>query len=194
MLIEHLDFEQAYFKRVLDLATNPQVYATLFENIGVKIANKAGTKLLNWVGPTPIDILGDKIAFPRLEAPNADLIKKLYSTSLAPEERLVSLPTRGLFAETKLGHCNVAEEIDETSYWKWEEHLLPVIAPEIVPIEVVRPEINPPKTDLQATLHDLIEGAVKTAQAASKVCHLKHFSSLIQVLAGFGYSEEAADS
>ncbi|KAI4214322.1 MAG: hypothetical protein LQ351_003075 [Letrouitia transgressa] len=212
LLIEHLNFEQAYYKRVLDLATNPQVYATFFENIDVADSDARSSKLLSHVDPTPIDILGDKIAFPRLDNPNAAAIKTLYNKTLAPEERLISLPTRGLFAEAKLGHCNVTEEIDETRFWKWEEHPLPVVAPDIAPVEVATPENKPPNTDptpfptpiiniqtpqalpdptgaaaalkalttpdvfrdmsgvkdVQAMLHDLTEGAVKMAQAASK--------------------------
>ncbi|KAL9612051.1 MAG: hypothetical protein Q9167_003343 [Letrouitia subvulpina] len=176
LLIEHLNFEQAYYKRVLDLATNPQVYATFFESIDVVDPNAQSSKLLSHVDPTPIDILG------------------------------------AFFAEAKLGHCNVAEEIDETRFWKWEEHPLPVVAPDIAPVEVATPENKPPNTDptsfptpiiniqtpqalpdptgaaaalkalttpdvfrdmsgvkeVQAMLHDLTEGAVKMAQAASK--------------------------
>ena len=44
----------------------------------------------------------------------------------AKSERLNSMATRGVFAEGKLGHCNVSEEIDNTRFWKWEEHPIPI--------------------------------------------------------------------
>lgn len=58
----------------------------------------------------------------------------------AKTEKLISLPTRGIFAEGKLGHCNISEEIDETRFWKWEEHPIPIQAPDINPINAVTPQ------------------------------------------------------
>ena len=58
----------------------------------------------------------------------------------AKSERLITLPTRGVFAEGKLGHCNVSEEIDNTRFWKWEEHLIPFEAPGINPVEPIQPQ------------------------------------------------------
>jgi hypothetical protein len=49
-------------------------------------------------------------------------------------ERLISMPTRGVFAEGKLGHCNISEEIDNTRFWKWDEHPIPIQAPDINPV------------------------------------------------------------
>ena len=64
----------------------------------------------------------------------------MYSRFPKGEQRLLSLPARGLFAEAKLGHCNLAEEIDDTRFWRWDEHPLPNTAPEISPVQVVLPE------------------------------------------------------
>ncbi|WP_200379229.1 hypothetical protein [Rubrivivax gelatinosus] len=57
----------------------------------------------------------------------------------AVSERLLSMSTRGVFAEGKLGHCNVSEEIDNTRFWKWDEHPLPIEAPEIAAVQPVQP-------------------------------------------------------
>jgi hypothetical protein len=55
-------------------------------------------------------------------------------------ERLITLPTRGVFAEGKLGHCNISEEIDNTRFWKWEEHPIPIEAPGINPVTPIQPQ------------------------------------------------------
>jgi len=44
--------------------------------------------------------------------------------------RIVPVPTRGLFAETKLSHCSACEEVDPTRYWDWRESPCPP-APQI---------------------------------------------------------------
>lgn len=58
----------------------------------------------------------------------------------AKSERLITMPTRGVFAEGKLGHCNVSEEIDNTRFWKWEEHPIPIEAPGISPVTPITPQ------------------------------------------------------
>lgn len=55
-------------------------------------------------------------------------------------ERLNTIPTRGVFAEGKLGHCNVSEEIDNTRFWKWAEHPIPIEAPGINPVTPIQPQ------------------------------------------------------
>jgi hypothetical protein len=37
----------------------------------------------------------------------------------------ISVPTKGVFAEAVMGACNSCERIDDTRYWKWEEHPIP---------------------------------------------------------------------
>ncbi|MBL7703413.1 MAG: hypothetical protein JNM14_14275, partial [Ferruginibacter sp.] len=59
----------------------------------------------------------------------------------AKTEKLISFPTKGIFAEGKLGHCNISEEIDETRFWKWEEHPIPINAPDINPVTAVTPQL-----------------------------------------------------
>jgi len=49
----------------------------------------------------------------------------------APMEGIVSLPTRGLFAEAQLGDCNACEVRDVTRFWNWQESPIPESAPAI---------------------------------------------------------------
>lgn len=72
------------------------------------------------------------------DAERATALERIALAS-GKSERLVSLPTRGVFAEGKLGHCNLSEEIDNTRFWKWEEHPIPFEAPGINPVTPVEP-------------------------------------------------------
>ena len=46
---------------------------------------------------------------------STEVLERLPLAS-AKSERLITLPTRGVFAEGKFGHCNVSEEIDNTRF------------------------------------------------------------------------------
>jgi hypothetical protein len=49
-------------------------------------------------------------------------LKNSFSTDpLSAETSIVFLPTRGLFAEAMLGHCNACEKRDVTRMWDWTE-------------------------------------------------------------------------
>lgn len=45
------------------------------------------------------------------------------TTPIAPFR--ISVPTKGVFAEAVMGACNSCEKIDDTRFWKWEEHPIP---------------------------------------------------------------------
>jgi hypothetical protein len=51
-----------------------------------------------------------------------DLYKPLPGTKEEPKPFRISVPTKGLFAEAVAGACNSCEKIDDTRFWKWEEH------------------------------------------------------------------------
>lgn len=51
-----------------------------------------------------------------------DLYKPLPGTKSEPKPYRVSVPTKGLFAEAVTGACNSCEKIDDSRFWKWEEH------------------------------------------------------------------------
>lgn len=82
-------------------------------------------------------------ALDKLAAMNDDdrqsVLERLPLAS-AKSERLSTMATRGVFAEGKLGHCNISEEIDNTRFWKWDEHPIPIEAPGIVPVTPVVPQ------------------------------------------------------
>jgi hypothetical protein len=134
-LIEHVNSNLTHYNRVLRLATDPNVIAAQFETEKWD----ATTFYVDHVAPIPLDTFGNFTAYPLLSGENVQLTiddEKLERKA----ERLTTLPTRGVFAEGKLGHCNISEEIDETRFWRWDEHPIPVQAPDIAPIEAVTPQ------------------------------------------------------
>lgn len=50
------------------------------------------------------------------------------------DEQLVALPTSGVFAEAVLGASNSAEKLDITRFWNWQDSPIPLLPPEIAPV------------------------------------------------------------
>ncbi len=71
-----------------------------------------------------------------------DLYKPLPGTKDEPKPFRVSVPTKGLFAEAVSGACNSCEKIDDSRFWKWEEH--PIDEPtSIQPISTDSRRVDP---------------------------------------------------
>jgi len=47
------------------------------------------------------------------------------------KERLITLPTPGVFAESQIGSCSACETIDDTVFWDWQKSPTPESAPDI---------------------------------------------------------------
>jgi hypothetical protein len=106
------------------------------------------TTLLDKVENRPIEVIGDYLAYPcadsQWERRIQDALSRLELPDVPPEERLVTIPTRGVFAEAKLGHCNASEEIDNTRFWDWQKSPIPHFAPEIGKIEAGEHQVQQP--------------------------------------------------
>ncbi len=136
---EHLLNNRAHYERALRLGSTPAQRAYELASMGVG----DGASLLEKVDNRPLEVLGDYVAYPCIDPAWSKKIMAAIKADLpdvAPVERLITLPTRGVFAEAKLSHCNASEEIDNTRFWKWDEHPIPHMAPEIAPIQGVTPQ------------------------------------------------------
>lgn len=119
-LLDHLNCNQYHYNRALWMMEDPDQRASRFD----RTAYGSGT-LLDAIENRPIAVLGQYVAFPIQTRGTVD------STEETIQERLVSLPTRGVFAEAELSHCNACEERDVTRFWDWTESPCPEKAPEI---------------------------------------------------------------
>lgn len=149
-LIAHLNCpeQKARFNRIIWLGEDPVHRALRFDGM----AWDASSTLLDHIDNKPAEVLGQWVAFPSGDAALDHFIQKLetqdprVSSSLPPifDERLVTLPTRGIFADAKLGHCNASEEIDNTRFWDWQQSPIPHYAPDIAPATPVTPQPQQP--------------------------------------------------
>jgi hypothetical protein len=76
----------------------------------------------------------DENGYKRREEENGDALLAAYRPSIANPSSRISVPTRGVFAESVLGSCNACEQIDDTRNWRYWEHPLPDQPTEIQPI------------------------------------------------------------
>lgn len=149
-LIAHLQKHRRYYSRAILLNQNPVERAGDLDDIKLPDNSSALEHLDN----RPLEIIGDYMAYPSTDPDwNARIKPSLEprpdDDELHLDERLVTLPTRGVFSEAKLGHCNASEEIDPNRFWKWEEHPIPHSAPEIAAIEAGKHVVKDP--NLQST-------------------------------------------
>jgi hypothetical protein len=122
-LREHLNNNKAHYWRNIFLNREHNVYASEFDKI--TLSSDVEKTLLDIATPIPINVIGDYLVFevPDSEERHIRAIKDKLKAELQKQITIrdVSLPTRGVFAETKLSHCSAAEVIDETRFWKWHE-------------------------------------------------------------------------
>jgi hypothetical protein len=113
-LIDHLKYHSSYYSRALLLAENPDARARELQNL--KFVD--GSSVLDRLDNTPLAAIGDFVAYPCTDESLSANIHELLANKLVEEvdERLVSLPTRGVFAEAKLSHCNASEWIDPNRF------------------------------------------------------------------------------
>lgn len=140
-LCEHLIYHRGYYERALRLGTNA---ADRARQLG-EFAVSNGRSLLELVENRPLEVLGEFVAYPCVDPEFSRAIMAAYARlelpDPAPVERLATFPTRGVFAEAKLGHCNASEEIDPTRFWDWQKSPIPHLAPEIAPTQPVTPQV-----------------------------------------------------
>lgn len=139
-LNEHLLNYHAHYERALRLGGSAAQRAFELANVDAG----GGRSLLEKVDNRPLEVLGDFVAYGCTDPDWSERIMMAYKLQEledpAPSERLISFPTRGVFAEAKLGHCNASEEIDNSRFWDWQTSPIPHLAPEIAPVQPVTPQ------------------------------------------------------
>jgi hypothetical protein len=124
LLLRHLNYNPTYYSRAICLSSDPDERARLFDMYQYEEG-----RLIDYIENRPVGVSGDYVAFPLGDDNSfADSIMD------AATERIISLPTRGAFAEAKLSHCNACEKRDVTRFWKWQESPCPETPPDITGI------------------------------------------------------------
>jgi hypothetical protein len=111
-LIDHIQANRMAYLRQLWMNEDPNKRALRFQRYTYPIrrngtSDEKQVPLLNLVENEPLGVVGNSVAFRLLEQGQLD-DQQVPDDDLS-ESRFVSLPTRGVYAETLLSHCNATE-------------------------------------------------------------------------------------
>ena len=180
-LLVHLNAYQAYYSAAIHTAGDAGLRWMKLQQIQAGGNSTLADKIEN----TVVGSVGDYLAFPLLDDGELPEWARITDNSwmfAKPDERLVSLPSPGVFAEAQLGSCPASEKIDNTRFWQWHRAPCPDEAPDITdamvgsrfqnptgliqpvtstlqPSPVQIPELPKPMIEIgDATLAELVKG------------------------------------
>jgi hypothetical protein len=119
---------------------SPERRFMLLDGVILPGSKGLGRSLASLVENDLIGIVGNSLVFPVAKGlnldPNFGLSDSLtdYYMVAASDPISISVPTKGVYAEAMMGHCNSCEEKDESRFWRWEESPIPDSPTEINPI------------------------------------------------------------
>lgn len=132
-LLHHLNSRMEEYHKALWMNMDVDRRYLLLD--GVKISHTdlgTNASLATVVENTLIGIVGNSLVFPlalgvhftrtKAAAEAQGALLDIYRPEDLPPPFRVSVPTRGVFCEAVMGSCNACEKIDDTRFWKWEEH------------------------------------------------------------------------
>jgi hypothetical protein len=159
-LIQHLKENAAYYTQVIWGALDPQTLTQLLANYKYQ-----GRRIGAFIDPTPLAVTGNYIGFRwhfaegEGEQEQAFEQQWLRSAESQTSVERIPLPSGGVFAEAVLGRFNCAERIDLTRFWNWQDSPIPILPPEIAPLQAasraqaedLRPgQLSAPAVQIQA--------------------------------------------
>lgn len=161
VLVRHLKAHQHYYNRALWLNEDTNARAARFESLSID-----GMPLLDIIENRAVEVSGDWVAFPLASRMVDKVLRSFEARGDDPPdpadgfiEQLLSLPSRGVFAEAKLGHCNASEVIDPTRFWDWQTSPIPHQPPAIAPVDTgsrAKDMTGLTPTDLPASLVNIV--------------------------------------
>jgi hypothetical protein len=187
-LLRHLQDNQGYYNSAVWMLMD-SVERRLY--LDAALANRPD--ILAGMDDRPLAISGNYVAF-QYSGPLAQFDNSRTDGPVVPFEDIVTLPTRGLFAEAQMGHCNSCEKRDVTRNSDWTEMTTetpPEIggitpgpkgtAPSIIPgqlpsnvIQITQPQAAPDPTALANAL-----GVLKTPDIFRDMAGLSDVTALV---------------
>ena len=161
-LLQHLQGQREYYSRAIFRALDSATLTLILSQYKWN-----GVPLIDMVEPRPVRVAGNYLI---LRAPidgteqsglNIGDKPASWQTYLANrglklgqpgDQRLIPIPTGGVFAEAVLGRSNAAEKLDITRFWHWQDSPIPLSPPEIAPVS----------TGSRATAEDLKPGQLSS--------------------------------
>ena len=165
-LLTHLNGNLGYYNRAIWFLMDPSE-----RRLYIEAALGRHNAVLDAVDDTPIAVSGGHVAF-LFNEPVPELAGRGDDAEPDPLESIVTLPTRGLFAEAQMGHCNSCEKVDATRMSDWTEMTveeppaisgvepgpqgqMPTLTPAQLPsnvVQIVTPPTEPDPTGLAKAL------------------------------------------
>jgi len=168
LLLDHLNANIEFYHKAIWWNMDPDRRYALLD--GFLAPNSGGRSVASVVENRVVGIVGNSLVMAvapgtrldhfnetRLEndkesstsGDNEHEILSAYRPSIPSPATRISVPTRGVFAESVLGGCNGCEKIDETRNWRYWEHPLPDEPTQIDPLSTASrgsavPFIQPP--------------------------------------------------
>lgn len=115
VLLQHLNDNRGYYNRVVWLMMD-----TSDRQMFVESALEDYPSLVAGIDTVPLAVSGNIVAFP-YDGTVPNWADEKPDDANDSRESIVTLPTRGVFAEAMLGHCNACEKRDVTRMWDWTE-------------------------------------------------------------------------
>ncbi|MCZ2438601.1 MAG: hypothetical protein LC119_00310 [Burkholderiales bacterium] len=153
-VIEHLNENTSHYTmHILRSRRNP-LLRKLLESFTID-----GEPMANLVDPDPVAVTGNDLVFmlrqERAQAGTAANRRPEFERIRRSE--IVPVGTGGVFAEAVQGRANSAERLDISRFWNWQESPIPIVAPEIAPVQ----------TGSRATAADVRPGGLDAPLAAN---------------------------
>jgi hypothetical protein len=149
LLLNHLNDNQVYYNTHVWLLMDPRERR-------MRIAAAAGP-YWNGLSDSPLAVTGNHLVF-RYAGQPPEWLTKIPANGEAATKSIVTIPTRGIFAETHMGHCNALEKRDITRLWNFDE--LPIsLLPNIESLKPMR------LGEIQSIVADALDASGVTIQA-----------------------------
>lgn len=139
-LVDHLVANRLHYSQAVFRSLDPATVTLLLANYSYK-----GKPVTVQIDPQPVTTAGNYLVFKTHVNPDADDNEGAAWKQWLDEhgvsfkdvkEDLVPLPSGGVFAEAVLGRYNSAEKLDITRFWNWQDSPIPIVAPEIAPLQL----------------------------------------------------------
>lgn len=133
-LLRHLHDNIEHYHKAIWLGMDSSRRFMLLD--GITAPNASGRSIASVVENRLIGIVGNSLVLPvvpglqldpvyRVDPADPVSLLEVYQPLEETAPLLISVPTKGVYAESVMGSCNSCEKKDETRFWRWEESPLP---------------------------------------------------------------------
>ena len=142
-LLDHLNDNLEYYHKTIWTTMSPDRRYMMLD--GFVAPNTHGRSIASVVDNRVIGIVGNSLVMPVARGLRLDPIFRdadeegvslldHYRPTTPDDPLRIALPTKGIYAEAVMGHCNSCEVKEEDRFWRWEESPIPDSPTPIQPV------------------------------------------------------------